>query len=241
MFETFRFRKPTGSSRSRCEGHQRKTALPASRIPGMAVEKDQRQPPHLHKRRDRCPNLGAGSRQHGLETRSAETSDEDRTDRRFGSVVSGRSKLDPPRELSGVRLARPHPAVVHAGGRAPHSGGRSRPAAARSGTSRSYSRAGVRDHHLRGSRRVPLRLRIAASVALGPGDGTAPKVVLRAKRRNLSALPYDLLQTGRQLSFGLGACAAENIAASQRACTLPEIGFSTAISHFRALQGAEID
>ena len=27
-FETFRFRRPTGSSRSRCEGRQRKAALP---------------------------------------------------------------------------------------------------------------------------------------------------------------------------------------------------------------------
>ena len=68
MFETSRFRRPTGSSRSRCEGHQRKAVLSASRIPGMAREEDQRQPPHLHEGRSRRPYLGAGSWRHGPET-----------------------------------------------------------------------------------------------------------------------------------------------------------------------------
>ena len=36
------------------------------------------------------------------------------------------------------------------------------------------------------------------------GDGAGPEVVVRTERRDLSALPYDLLQTGRRLSFGLG-------------------------------------
>ena len=36
------------------------------------------------------------------------------------------------------------------------------------------------------------------------GEGAGPEVVVRAERRDLSTLPYDLLQTGRRLSFGLG-------------------------------------
>ena len=58
MSKTFRSRKPTGSSRSRCEGHQRKTDLPTSRTSRMAVEEDQRQPSYLHERWNCCPYLG---------------------------------------------------------------------------------------------------------------------------------------------------------------------------------------
>ena len=36
------------------------------------------------------------------------------------------------------------------------------------------------------------------------GVGAGPEVVVRTEREDLSALPHDLLQTGRRLSFGLG-------------------------------------
>ena len=35
------------------------------------------------------------------------------------------------------------------------------------------------------------------------GDGAGPEVVVRTERQDLPTLPYDLLQIGRQLSFGL--------------------------------------
>ena len=36
------------------------------------------------------------------------------------------------------------------------------------------------------------------------GEGAGPDIVLRTGRHDLSTLPYDLLQAGRRLSFGLG-------------------------------------
>ena len=51
----------------------------------------------------------------------------------------------------------------------------------------------------------------------------------------------ELFEGNGELFQGLGACAAENIAAVKHACTLPEIGSYILISYFRALPPTEID
>ena len=81
------FRKRSECSKLRYEGHQRQAIVQDARIAGVAVEADQRKPPHICPGGNICPNLRPGPWRQGPEARPSEPPDEVGRYRRFRAVA----------------------------------------------------------------------------------------------------------------------------------------------------------